>query len=247
MKTLTTILTLLLLPLGTIQTTLRREACDTITCAPPSAAHILVSRASTEPQGTGVLGLIAEGIAAACPGSNIVANPYPALLSPYVESETEGLNNLTQMALSYSSCCPPATSGRMVFLGYSQGAQVTADFLCGRSEFGFPDTDGYAAVVADDVAAVVLMGDPSFVKDLPWDRGDASNESYFPRLNNEGCIPVAEKMISYCDAGDYFCDNGTSADALSIHEAYVWKYGVEVVAYVVAQIGSCGIFGTGVW
>lgn len=30
------------------------------------------------------------------------------------------------------------------------------------------------------VAAIVLVGDPSFVKDLPWDRGDASKGSVSP-------------------------------------------------------------------
>lgn len=46
-------------------------------------------------------------------------------------------------------------------------------------------------------------------------------------------------MISYCDPGDYFCDNGTSADALAIHKGYVQKYGAQTVEYVVDKIGGC--------
>lgn len=38
----------------------------------------------------------------------------------------------------------------MVLLGYSQGAQVTADFLCGRSEAGFGPTPAYATQVVAD-------------------------------------------------------------------------------------------------
>lgn len=119
---------------------------------------------------------------------------------------------------TYQACCPDS---KMVLLGYSQGAQVTADFLCGTSEVGFPASEAYASQVADvgasffffpflpthhhhlpafprrarrrgprtcspalanligkiAVDAVVLMGDPSFVKGQSWDRGNASNVS----------------------------------------------------------------------
>lgn len=78
------------------------------------------------------------------------------------------------MVTSYQSCCPDS---QIVLLGYSQGAQVTADFLCGRSSAGFPATPAYASSVADAVSAIVLMGDPSFVKAESWDRGNASNVS----------------------------------------------------------------------
>ncbi|KAJ0118611.1 hypothetical protein J7T55_012863 [Diaporthe amygdali] len=214
-----------------------RADCSNITCTPSTgAAHIIVNRASTEAPGTGVLGSVAESIVASCPGSDIVANPYPALLDPYVESETAGVGNLTEIALQYQDCCPDS---KMVLLGYSQGAQVTADFLCGRSSAGFPPTSPYSAIVAENIAAVVLMGDPSFVKGLAWDRGNASNVSFFPRLDNAACLPVAEKMISYCDSGDYFCDNGTSADALTIHESYVQVYGVDAAEYVVDKVQEC--------
>lgn len=47
-------------------------------------------------------------------------------------------------------------------------------------------------------------------------------------------------MILYCDAGDLFCDNGTSADALLIHESYAQKYGAQIVDYVVGKLGGCG-------
>ncbi|KAH8780290.1 cutinase [Diaporthe sp. PMI_573] len=212
-----------------------RADCSNITCTPASgAAHIVVSRASTEAPGTGVLGSVAEAIVASRPGSDIATNPYPALLDPYLESETAGVGNLTEIVLEYQTCCPDS---KMVLLGYSQGAQVTADFLCGRSSAGFPPTPPYSAVVTENVAAVVLMGDPSFVKNLFWDRGNASNVSYFPRIDNAACLPVADKMISYCDENDYFCSNGTTPDALTIHQTYVQRYGTEAAEYVVDKIG----------
>ncbi|KAK7735530.1 hypothetical protein SLS53_007443 [Cytospora paraplurivora] len=173
-----------------------------------SAAHIIVSRASTESPGTGMLGPIADAVVSACPGSDIVANPYPALLDGYVDSETAGIDNLTLIVRKYRECCPEA--GKMVLLGYSQGAQVTADFLCGRSEVGFPGRPAYGGLLAD-----------------------------------ETCLPVADKLISYCDAEDYFCDNGTSADALAIHLGYVEEYGAQAVEYIVNKIGDCDGVGSG--
>lgn len=64
---------------------------------------------------------------------------------PYIESQTQGIDNLTAMVTEYQSCCPDS---QIVLLGYSQGAQVTADFLCGRSEAGFSATPAYASQVA---------------------------------------------------------------------------------------------------
>lgn len=200
-------------------------SCSNITTCPPraGAAHILVSRASAESPGTGLLGPVASAVASACPGSDVVANPYPATLAEYVGSEAAGVDDLARLVREYRACCPGA--GRLVLLGYSQGAQVTADFLCGRSEVGFVGTPPYGGVLADDselvcfvlsllcrvpilrrraqrwsgerdgrkkrnmliyvlVAAVVLMGDPSFVEHVPWDRGNASNKSVSPSQNH---------------------------------------------------------------
>lgn len=142
--------------------------CADTTCPPRhNAAHIIVTRGSTESIGNSILDPLAAAIASACPGTTIAANPYPALLDPYVASETAGLADLASLALGYASCCRPhrpggpgghrsggggggGGGGRLVLLGYSQGAQITADFLCGASEVGFPAACGYAADVADD-------------------------------------------------------------------------------------------------
>lgn len=85
----------------------QRADCSAITCVSsgPGVAHIVVNRASTEAQGTGVLGSVANAVVEACPGSDIVANPYPAVLSPYVESEQAGVGNLTESACSFIFFC----------------------------------------------------------------------------------------------------------------------------------------------
>ncbi|KUI62785.1 Acetylxylan esterase 2 [Cytospora mali] len=211
----------------------RVMAADCSTNCTSSGAHIIVARESGAPNGVSVMDTVAEEVAARCPGSDISGVPYPAEFNPYVESEGEGIGNLTEMVLDYQSCCPDS---QVVLMGYSQGAQVTADFLCGNSETGFPETEAYASSVTDIVAAIVLMGDPSFVAGLPWDNGTADNVSYFPRLNTSACDPVAGRMISYCDANDYYCDSGTS---IVVHANYVTKYHSEATDFVVELLGGC--------
>lgn len=84
-----------------------RADCANVTCVPAKgAAHIIVSRASTEAPGPGILGQVADSVVASCAGSDIASNPYPALLSPYQPSEPEGVGNLTELVTSYQACCP---------------------------------------------------------------------------------------------------------------------------------------------
>ncbi|KAF3766165.1 family 5 carbohydrate esterase [Cryphonectria parasitica EP155] len=198
-----------------------------------SGAHIIVTRESDAPPNTSAMNIIALGIVGQCAGSDIAETPYPAALSPYEPSEAEGVGNLTELVLDYQAECPDS---KIVLLGYSQGAQVTADFLCGTSEEGWPTTEAYASTVTDNLAAVVLFGDPSFVKGLSWDRGTANNTSYFPRQNNTACDPVAAQIVSYCDYNDYYCDDGTS---IEVHASYVERYHTEAVDWVVEQLGGC--------
>ncbi|PSR80844.1 cutinase [Coniella lustricola] len=229
MSRLISLATLLAATTTTLLTTPAAAASSNCTAA--GAAHIVVTRESGAPQGTSAMNVVALGIQEKCPGSDITEPVYPAELSPYEPSESEGTGNLTELVLAYQEECPDS---KMVLLGYSQGAQVTADFLCGTSEVGWPATDAYAATVADSVAAIVLFGDPSFVKDLAWDRGTANNTSYFPRQNNTACEPVADQFVSYCDYNDLYCDDG---DSIEVHATYVLRYGDAAVDYVVDKLG----------
>lgn len=68
---------------------------------------------------------------------------------------------------------------------------------------------------------------------------NASGSKYFPRQDNAACDPVAPVFISYCDSGDFFCDNGTASDAIAIHTGYVAKYGDAAAAYTIDKIGNC--------
>lgn len=89
--------------------------CDA-TCT-TSGAHIIVTRESGAPSGVSAMNIIALGVRNQCSGSDIAETPYPAELSPYDESEQEGVGNLTQLVSDYQTCCPDS---KIVLLGYSQ-------------------------------------------------------------------------------------------------------------------------------
>lgn len=82
-----------------------------------SGVHVIVARASTEQPGTGIIGAVARDVQAEVSGSDIAAVDYPALLKPYVPSQTNGVAALTRMVQEYAGRCPHT---RMVLMGYSQ-------------------------------------------------------------------------------------------------------------------------------
>jgi acetylxylan esterase len=92
-----------------------RQATGPAACA--AGVHMIVARASTEDPGTGIIGAVANGIAAQIPGSDIVAVDYPAVLNPYLESETAGAQAMTKLVTDYAAQCPKT---KMVLMGYSQ-------------------------------------------------------------------------------------------------------------------------------
>lgn len=110
-----------------------------------TGVHIICTRASTEAPGPGIIGAIANRVAAQIPNSDIVSTEYPALLNPYIDSETAGVTALNKLLNDYTTSCP---CSKVVLMGYSQGAQVTADVLCGASETNFPTTQGVSECVA---------------------------------------------------------------------------------------------------
>ena len=81
------------------------------------ALHMIVARASTEPAGTGMIGAVALDIQKRLPNSDIEAVDYPALLDPYVSSQTQGVAAMTRMVQEYAELCP---NTKMVLMGYSQ-------------------------------------------------------------------------------------------------------------------------------
>lgn len=82
-----------------------------------SKVHIIVARASTEPIGTGIIGVVAKQVQSQVSGTDIVAVDYPATLDNYVTSQTAGVVAMTKMVTDYAVTCP---NSKLVLMGYSQ-------------------------------------------------------------------------------------------------------------------------------
>ena len=74
------------------------------------------------------------------------------------------------------------------------------------------------------------MGDPSFVAGRPYDIGSSTNNGTVIKYNPAGCDPFADRIASYCDAGDPYCASGNDMDA---HHAYMNLYGTTAANWVV--------------
>jgi acetylxylan esterase len=100
-------------------------------CAP---IHIIVARASTEAKGYGVTGTLARAVEKDIPGTTSEPIDYPAVLSPYFQSEAAGVRETKKQLTAYVKRCPQT---KMILMGYSQGADVVGSVLCGG---GFQQT-----------------------------------------------------------------------------------------------------------
>lgn len=106
---------------------------------------MIIARASTEAPGEGIIGAVATTVKAMVPGSDSEAVVYPATLTDYVASEQSGVAAMQVLIQDYATRCPDS---KMALMGYSQGAQVAGDIMCGTNETGFPTTAPLSAALS---------------------------------------------------------------------------------------------------
>src|SRR5690242_19954667 len=106
--------------------------------APPTggcaAVNLIVARASTEAPGEGVTQSLATQIVNSSTQTvSQEAVVYPATLTNYASSESQGVTNAKQELTTAVQNCP---NQKQVLLGYSHGAEVSMDVVAGNSEVG---------------------------------------------------------------------------------------------------------------
>ncbi|KAK1718057.1 cutinase-domain-containing protein [Colletotrichum acutatum] len=198
-------------------------------CAP---VNIIVARGSLEAQGAGLLGNIAMNASMQIPGSVITPLVYPAQLDPYPPSVSAGVMNMTTLLNQQAQQCPQS---KLVLMGYSQGAQVSLDTLCGTTDGpNFNTTVAQAPMVGSKIAAVVLFGDPTFIAGQPFAKGTSKKNGIFPRMDLGPCQSLTSKFASFCDDTDLFCASGQN---LTVHLGYFSKqdYVAQASSFIVQQ------------
>ncbi|CRK26664.1 hypothetical protein BN1708_014630 [Verticillium longisporum] len=206
-------------------------------CAP---VNIIVARGSTEQPGVGLMGSISSAAAQQIPGAVVTPLDYPAQLNPYPPSVAAGVVSMTDLLTQQTAACPQT---RLVVMGYSQGAHVALDTLCGSSLNGFTPSAAQASAVGASIAAVILAGDPTFVPGLPSNRGTSQDAGIFQTRDMTQCGDVPAKTLSFCDTNDRFCAGG---DSIPVHLSYFGNaaYVAEAVEFVVASVGAGAANGT---
>lgn len=124
-----------------------------------SAIHIITARASTEPAGEGIIGGVADGIEESNSGVTREAVDYPAKLFPYASSSEQGTEALTEQLTAYVNNCPES---KVFLLGYSQGAHVIGDVLCGGG--GVPGIGSESPPISTEIGdkgKLCLLAHPS--------------------------------------------------------------------------------------
>ncbi|KAL7792171.1 carbohydrate esterase family 5 protein [Trichoderma ceciliae] len=203
--------------------------------------YMVVARGSEEPAGTGVTGNVTSLIAAKVPNSQVVAVDYPATLDDYDDSEGKGVQAMQKVLNEYGQACP---GNKIAILGYSQGAQVSSDSVCGGAGSPFIEDKAISTEVMNGVVAVAIFGDPTHVANLTYNRGTSVHNGIFNRTASSlaVCKSYASRIVSYCDTGDIYCDSGSN---VTVHHLYIERYGNDIVDFVVSQYEKAASSGSG--
>ncbi|KAK2608510.1 hypothetical protein QQS21_002972 [Conoideocrella luteorostrata] len=193
--------------------------------------YLISVRGTGEQPGIGGSGsIIGSKVRDQIKGTKIVALDYPATLSKpsYQYSVGNGTKNLNELISDHVKDCP---NDKIAIMGYSQGAQVTLDTLCGTDESGFADTAPISSDKIDKhVVAVALFGDPTHVANVTYNKGTSINNGVFPRKNSDSCLKYSKIITSWCDTGDIYCDVGNQT---AVHGLYFSRYGDDIVKFIV--------------
>lgn len=201
-----------------------------------AAVNIITARASTEAPGEGITAsLVTQIVNSSRQTVSREAVVYPATLTSYPSSESQGVTNAEQELTAAVQNCP---GQKEVLLGYSQGAEVSMDVIAGNSEVG-GTVQPVSASISGHVVAIANFGDPGHVVGQPWDRGTAFLNGLFPRSRSQlqllSAFGGSGKIAAWCDFNDPFCADGVD---LVTHLTYLNRYQDAAASFVLGKIGG---------
>jgi acetylxylan esterase len=197
-------------------------------------SHIFGARETTAPAGYGSAGTFVNEILNAYPGSTAEAINYPAAGNSdaaYASSVQAGVKAVTSQVSSFASKCP---STQLVLVGYSQGAQIEDDALCGGGDTNDGISSTAATISQYNIKAVIWAGDPRFTPGESFHVGSATNGGFDKRPSGQtSCGKFNSLIQSYCDATDPYCSNGNNP---ATHQGYGSEYGSQALAFVKSKL-----------
>lgn len=201
-----------------------------------AAVNIITARASTEAPGEGITGsLVTQIVNSSKQTVSREAVVYPATLTNYTSSESQGVTNAKQELTTAVQNCPDQ---KQVLLGYSQGAEVSLDVIAGNPEVG-GTVQPVSTSISSHVVAIANFGDPGHVVGQSWDLGSATRNGLFPRgsapLQLLSAFGGSSKIAAWCDFNDPYCAGGIN---LSVHLTYLNRYQNAAANFVLTKIGG---------
>jgi len=201
-----------------------------------AAVNIITARASTEAPGEGITGsLVTQIVNSSKQTVSREAVVYPATLTNYASSESQGVTNAEQELTTAVQNCP---AQKEVLLGYSQGAEVSMDVIAGNPEAGGA-VKPVSTSISSHVVAIANFGDPGHVVGQPWDLGTATLNGLFARGSSQlqllSSFGGSGKIAAWCDSGDPYCASGFN---LNVHLTYLNRYQNAAASFVLTKIGG---------
>lgn len=145
--------------------------------------HVFGARETTVSPGYGSSSTVVNLVLQAYPGSTSEAISYPACGGQsscggvsYANSANQGTAAVASAVNSFYERCP---STQLVLVGYSQGGQIMDNAICGGGDSGAGITSTAVPISAGALAqvkAAIFMGDPRFVKGLPYEVGTCQTQ-----------------------------------------------------------------------
>jgi acetylxylan esterase len=187
MKSIIAAIPFILMGSTTMAAPLEKRACPNI--------HIFGARETTAPAGYGSAGTVVNLILNAHPGSTAEVINYPAAGgNSYASSVQAGVKAVINQINSFAASCP---NTQLVYVGYSQGAQIGDDALCGGGDpnQGISSTAApISSAVGSKVKAIIFMGDPRNIPGGPYSVGTAKNPGVslfainFEAFTDQDCV-----------------------------------------------------------
>ncbi|PLB53248.1 acetylxylan esterase precursor [Aspergillus steynii IBT 23096] len=196
--------------------------------------HVFGARETTASPGFGTAGQVVNLVLNAHPGATSEAIDYPATGdNQYNTSVQKGVKAVTNQVTSFVNRCP---NTKVVLVGYSQGAQIIDDAMCGGGDPNMGITDTAAPIsssVGSHVKAMIWMGNPRHTPGASYNKGTSNSPGFDPRPSGQTCSEYANLIQSYCDQADPYCSNGNDG---SVHQSYGKVYGQAALQFVNSKL-----------
>ncbi|KAF2717302.1 carbohydrate esterase family 5 protein [Polychaeton citri CBS 116435] len=198
--------------------------------------HIFGARETTVPPGYGSAITVVDEILHDHPASTSEAINYPACGGgancggvSYSASVANGTNAVVSAVSAFAAKCPHT---ELVLVGYSQGAEIFDNALCGGGDPNQGLTTS-GSIASYNIKAAIFMGDPRFEAGAPYNVGSCEAGGFDARPAGQYCGSYDGKIRSYCDAPDPYCCNGNNA---TVHQGYGQEYGQAALKFVNSKL-----------